>query len=288
MNYTNSSLVDYVKLSPNIYGNRNCAIDTITIHCVVGQLSIETIGNIFAKESRKASCNYAIGSDGRIALIVEEKNISQCSSSYSNDKRAITIEVASDTVHPYAVNDKAMDSLIKLCADICKRNGIEKLLWKADKSLIGKVNQQNMTVHRWFANKACPGDFLYNLHGEIADKVNSIIYAKHGWVLDEIGWKYIESDGNIAKNKWLKLDSWYYFDSTGYAVKGGWKHIDKKWYYFSSDCRMKTGWINLQGKYYYLSENGAMVTGIQEICGEKYFFADDGHMCITKENGALI
>ena len=287
MNYTNSSLVDYVKLSPNIHGARNCAIDTITIHCVVGQLSVETIGNIFVKESRKASCNYAIGSDGRIALIVEEKNISQCTSSYSNDKRAITIEVASDTVHPYEVNDKAMDSLIKLCADICKRNGIEKLLWKADKSLIGKVNQQNMTVHRWFANKACPGDYLYNLHGEIAEQVNEILKDKSRWTVDEIGWRYRYPDGSYPKNKWVKLDAWYYFNETGYAFKKGWKKIDGKWYYFSNGCRMLTGWLQLEDKWYYLSESGAMVTGIQEIGGKKYCFANDGHMYRTDENGAL-
>ena len=287
MNYTNSSLVDYVKLSPNIYGSRNCAIDTITIHCVVGQLSVETIGKIFETKSRKASCNYAIGSDGRIALIVEEKNISQCSSSYSNDKRAITIEVASDTTHPYKVNEKAYDSLIKLCADICDRNGIPQLLWKADKSLIGKVNHQNMTVHRWFANKACPGDYLYNLHGEIADKVNEILKNKSGWTVDEIGWRYRYPDGSYPKNKWIKLDAWYYFDETGYAFKKGWKKIEGKWYYFSNGCRMLTGWLQLDDKWYYLSESGAMVTGIQEIGGKKYCFANDGHMYRTDENGAL-
>lgn len=284
--YTNSKLVDYVKLSPN-YDVREGKIDTITIHCVVGQLSVETIGNIFAKESRKASCNYAIGSDGRIALIVEEKNASWCTSSSSNDQRAITIEVASDTTHPYKVNEKAYNSLIKLCADICDRNGIPQLLWKADKSLIGQVDKQNMTVHRWFANKACPGDYLYNLHGEIAEKVNEILKDKSGWTVDEIGWRYRYPDGSYSKNKWVKLDAWYYFDETGYAFKKGWKKIDGKWYYFSNGCRMLTGWLQLEDKWYYLSESGSMVTGIQEIGGKKYCFADDGHMYRTDENGAL-
>ena len=177
MSFTNSSLVNYTKLSPNHSGQRNHAIDTITIHCVVGQVSVERLGEIFAAKSRQASCNYGIGSDGRIALIVEEKNRSWCTSSSSNDNRAVTIEVASDTTHPYAVNAKAYDALIKLCADICKRNEIKKLLWKGDKTLIGQVSKQNMTVHRWFANKACPGEYLYSRHGEIADKVNKIIGA---------------------------------------------------------------------------------------------------------------
>lgn len=172
MAYSNSKLVDYTRLSPNHSGERNHAIDTITIHCVVGQCSVETMGNIFAPTSRQASCNYGIGSDGRIGLYVEEKNRSWCSSSRSNDHRAITIEVASDTTHPYAVRDVVYKSLINLLVDICKRNGIKKLLWKADKSLIGQVDKQNMTVHRWFANKSCPGDWLYSRHGEIANLVN--------------------------------------------------------------------------------------------------------------------
>ena len=172
MAYTNSPLVSYTRISPNRTINRNHAIDTITIHCVVGQCSVETLGNIFAPESRQASCNYGIGADGRIGMYCEEKDRSWCSSNAANDHRAVTIEVASDTKHPYAVNDKAYAALIDLCTDICKRNGIKKLLWKADKSLIGQVDKQNMTVHRWFANKSCPGDYLYNRHSEIAELVN--------------------------------------------------------------------------------------------------------------------
>lgn len=172
MGFTNSSLVNYTKISPNKTVNRNHAIDTITIHCVVGQCSVETIGNVFAPTSRKASSNYGIGFDGRIGMYVEEKDRSWCSSSASNDHRAITIEVASDTKEPYAVNDKAYASLINLVTDICQRNGIKELKWKADKSLIGHVDKQNMTVHRWFANKSCPGTYLYNKMGEIASEVN--------------------------------------------------------------------------------------------------------------------
>lgn len=169
---SNSPLVSYTRISPNKTSPRNHAIDTITIHCVVGQLSVETLGNVFAPVARKASCNYGIGYDGRIGMYVEEKDRSWCTSSKSNDNRAITIEVASDTSHPYAVTEKAYASLINLCVDVCRRNGIKELKWKGDKSLIGKVDKQNMTVHRWFANKSCPGDYLYNLHGQIAAEVN--------------------------------------------------------------------------------------------------------------------
>lgn len=170
--FTNSPLVSYTRISPNKTPNRNHAIDTVTIHCIVGQWTAKQGCDYFATTNRQCSANYVVGKDGSIGLSVEEKDRSWCSSSASNDNRAITIEVASDTTHPYKVTDAAYQSLIALLADICKRNGIKELKWKADKSLIGKVEQQNMTVHRWFAPKACPGDYLYNLHGQIAAEVN--------------------------------------------------------------------------------------------------------------------
>lgn len=172
---SNSLLIDYTKYSPNHSGRRNHKIDTITIHCVVGQCSVETLGNIFANPSLEASSNYGVGYDGRIGLYVNEANRSWCSSSGSNDNRAVTIEVASDTYHPYAVNDKAYNATVKLVADICRRNGIKKLMWRADSSLIGQVDKQNMTVHRWFANKSCPGDYLYKRMGDIANRVNELL-----------------------------------------------------------------------------------------------------------------
>ncbi len=170
--YSNSSLVTYTNISKNKTSPRNHAIDTITIHCVVGQWTAKQGCDYFATTDRQCSANYVIGKDGSIGLSVDEQDRSWCSSSSSNDNRAITIEVASDTTHPYAVTDAAYKALIELVADICKRNGIKELKWKADKSLIGQVDKQNMTVHRWFANKACPGDYLYERHGDIATKVN--------------------------------------------------------------------------------------------------------------------
>ena len=170
---SNSTLVNCTMISPNKNAPRDHVIDTITIHCVVGQLSAESIGNCFASPSAQASCNYGIGTDGRVVLCVEEKDRSWCSSSAANDNRAVTIECASDTTHPYAINDKVYKSLINLCVDICQRNGIQELKWRADKSLIGQPDKQNMTVHRWFANKACPGDYIYERLGDIAAKVNA-------------------------------------------------------------------------------------------------------------------
>lgn len=196
----NSPLIDYIKISPNRTMPRKHVIDTITIHCVVGQCSVETLGDIFSNPSKKASSNYGIGSDGRIGMYVEEKNRSWCSSSASNDNRAITIECASDTRHPYAINDKVYASLIRLCADICKRNRIKALKWKADKSLIGKIEQQNLTVHKWFSNTACPGQYIYSRLGQIASDVNK----KLGMTTTEakgVSDVYIQTLRNGAKGK---------------------------------------------------------------------------------------
>lgn len=170
---SNSSLVVHTNLSPNCTKPRNHKIDTITIHCVVGQCTAETLGNIFKPSSRQASSNYGVDKDGRIGMYVEEKDRSWCSSNSANDHRAVTIEVASDTTAPYKVNDKAYKALIELCVDICKRNGIKKLVWSTNKNdRVNHLNGCNMTVHRDYANKSCPGDYLYNLHGKIAEEVN--------------------------------------------------------------------------------------------------------------------
>lgn len=170
---SNSPLVDYTRISPNKNSPRNHKIDTITIHCVVGQCTVETLGNIFAPTSRQASSNYGVGTDGKIGMYVEEKDRSWCSSNAANDNRAVTIEVASGTKHPYAVNDRAFAALLDLVTDICKRNGIKKLVWSTKKAdRVNHKNGCNMTVHRDYANKSCPGDYLYNRHGEIAAEVN--------------------------------------------------------------------------------------------------------------------
>lgn len=171
---SNSSLVSYTKLSPNHSGKRTHTIDTITIHCMAGNLSVETCGALFAQSSRQASSNYGVGTDGRIALYVDESNRSWCTSSNANDQRAVTIEVANNGGAPdWPVSDKAYAALLDLVTDICKRNGIKKLVWSTSKSdRVNHLNGCNMTVHRDYAAKACPGDYLYNRHGQIAAEVN--------------------------------------------------------------------------------------------------------------------
>lgn len=174
MAYTNSSLSCMRKISPNRNSPRNHKIDTITIHCVVGQMSVESLCSHFSNPNLGASCNYGIGPDGRICTVVDEADRSWCTSSSSNDNRAITIECASDAYYPYAINTNVWNALIKLCADICKRNGINKLVWSTNKSV--RMNHQNgcnLTVHRDYDNKSCPGDYIYERLGQIAKEVNA-------------------------------------------------------------------------------------------------------------------
>lgn len=186
---SNSSLVQYTLLSPNRNSPRKNTIDTVTVHCVCGQLSVESLGDIFAKPSRGASSNYGIGFDGRIALYVPESDRSWCSggcdkngkpirvngiSGADNDQRAITIEVASDKEKPYKMNDVALASLVDLLVDIVKRNpGLGgSLRWKNDKSLVGDTKAQNVTLHRWFCNTSCPGEFFVERLPDVVAAVN--------------------------------------------------------------------------------------------------------------------
>ena len=170
-----SSLVTSVIYSPNNSGKRVYPLTRISVHCVVGQCIASSLGNLFSNPNFEASSNYGVGKDGSIGQYVPEAYRSWCTSSYDNDNRAITIEVASDTYDPYRVTDAAYKALINLLVDICRRNGKKKLLWFGDKNKTlnysPKSDELVMTVHRWFANKSCPGDYLYNLHGTIAAEV---------------------------------------------------------------------------------------------------------------------
>lgn len=159
-----SSLVSHVNFSPNCTKPRNQKIDRVTIHCVVGQASVESLGELFANPERQASSNYGIGFDGRIACYVEEENRSWCTGSRENDHRAITIEVASDTAPPYGVKDAAYGALLDLLEDICRRYDL-RLNYTGDKT-------GNMTLHKWFQATDCPGEFLESKHPEIAAEVN--------------------------------------------------------------------------------------------------------------------
>lgn len=226
---SNSSLVTYTNITKNKTSPRNHKIDTITIHCIVGQWTAKQGCDYFATTDRQCSANYVVGKDGSIGLSVDEKDRSWCSSSSSNDNRAITIEVASDATHPYAVTDAAYEALIKLCADICKRNGIKKLLWQGDKSLVGQVDKQNMTVHRWFANKACPGEYLYERHSDIAERVNKLLGVTSAEPTTEVLYrvqtgafsKKANADAMLAKVKAAGFDTYMVQVGNLYKIQVG-------------------------------------------------------------------
>ena len=233
MAYTNSPLVSYTKFSPNHSGQRTHSIDRITPHCVVGQCSVETLGSIFLPTSRQASCNYGIGADGRVGMYVDEKNRSWCSSSNANDQRAVTIECASDTTEPYAFRDVVYQTLIKLCVDICKRNGKTKLLWLGDKAKTlnynPKPDEMVLTVHRWFANKSCPGNWMYARMGDLAKKVTAALGGntnpakpvkpsatiKVGDLVTITGSTYYNGK---SIPKWVKGKNWYVLQTDGARV----------------------------------------------------------------------
>ena len=169
---SNSSLISYTKISPNRTSPRKKPIRKITIHHMAGNLTVEQCGAVFAPTSRKASSNYGIGTDGRIGMYVEEKDRAWTSSSPDNDNQAVTIEVANNTLGPnWTVSDKAMTSLIDLCVDICKRNGIQRLNFTGDKT-------GNLTMHCYFKSTLCPGPYLKSKFPYIAREVNKRLGAE--------------------------------------------------------------------------------------------------------------
>ena len=164
--FTNSPLVNYTKLVKNHSGQRTQPISKITVHHMAGNLSLETCGNLF-NGSRQASSNYAIDSKGKIALYVEEKNRAWTSSSAWNDQRAVTIEVANNTLAPnWTISAEAYKSLINLIVDICKRNNIKELVFTGDKN-------GSYTWHCMYAATACPGPYLKQKTPEIVKEVNN-------------------------------------------------------------------------------------------------------------------
>ena len=254
---SNSPLVQYTRISPNSSNPRNNKIKKITIHHMAGVLSVETCGNIFAKSSRQASSNYAIGSDGRIAMYVEEKNRSWCSSNANNDNQAITIEVSnSKNGGNWEVSDYVISRLIELCVDICKRNGIERLNYTGDAS-------GNLTRHNMFANTACPGPYLQSKFPYIAEQVNKQLEKdkqpsqsapstnttyKVGDKVKFTGVLYRDSYGNGAGQSRTNLDATIYLVNPGskcpYNINNGLGWVR------AEDLSPISGTPNTNAKYY--------------------------------------
>ena len=199
-----SSLVTYRNLTNNKTVVKDKKNNYIIPHVYVGQVSTKNGVDHFTTNCG-ASCTYVIGTDGTIGQSVSEAdrpwttggdkevqnqyglwvggtpNKNQASRGAKGvDFEAITMEIACDPTAPYAINDKVYNSLVNLMADIAIRNNMGELKWKADKNLVGNPAEQNVLVHRWFASKSCPGDYVYNRLGEICEKANVIIRQAQG------------------------------------------------------------------------------------------------------------
>ena len=195
-----SKLVTHINISPNKTTKRKYKITRITPHCSVCSVTVERLLAIFKPLTRRASCNYGIGNDGKVGLCVDEDDRSWCSSSKDNDNRAITIEVASSNKYTYTITDASLRSLINLMADICVRYNKNKIIWVDDKNkaLSYKLKDDEMliTVHRWFSKTACPGEYIYNKLDYIADEVNKILSSNVDITDDDPYIRYIVKRGD--------------------------------------------------------------------------------------------
>lgn len=181
-----SPLATYVNTNhSNQTKPRRGKIQYIIPHCYVGQVTAKRGVDGFLPNGRGASAHYVVGKDGDIGCNVDEKNRAWTTGGDKTcmgwtggniDHYGVTIEVACDTVHPYWITDAAYNALVRLMADIAKRNGLGKLTWQANPNLVGHPEQQNVIVHRWFASKACPGDYIFTHLGDICARANAINY----------------------------------------------------------------------------------------------------------------
>ncbi len=231
---SNSSLVNYTKLSPNYSSRDGAKIDKITIHHMAGNLSVETCGGVFARSGARASANYGVGTDGRVGMYVEEKNRAWTSSSYSNDRRAVTIEVANDKIGGnWHVSDKALAKTIDLCVDICKRNGIKKINYTGDTS-------GNLTMHCWFAATACPGPYLKSKFSYIAEQINKKLNATVKLATPKLVSAIASSAGPI-KITWKKVSGAKKYRVFRKNPGGSWERIGNTSSLFFWDRNVKKG-----------------------------------------------
>lgn len=168
-----SKLVNYEYYGHEHWNSRQGnKVDKIVIHHAASVISVEQLGQVFS--SRNSSATYGIGSDGRVGQYVPEQYRPWTTSSWTIDKRAITIEVSnSETGGEWPVSDKVMQVLIELVADICRRNGIKKCNYTGTKNGV-------LQMHKWYANTACPGPYLGSKFNYISDEVNKLLKANNG------------------------------------------------------------------------------------------------------------
>lgn len=250
---SDSKLAVYEKISPNRTTPRNHKIDRFTIHCFVGSPSVESGCKAFSAKSKMASCNYYVASDGKIGLVCPESDRSWCSSNSANDHRSITFEVASETKAPYKVTDDALSALIRLIVDCCQRNDIERVLWFPEKTTALNYNPKQgeavFTVHRWFKNKECPGEYLMSKHQFICDSVNAVLNAQKPILepLTSFKVKVIDDGLNIRIEPKVRLGNVVgkITDHGIYTIV----EVSGNWGLLKTYSTGRNGWINISDKY---------------------------------------
>lgn len=274
---SNSPLVTYTKLSPHYDSRDGKKITDITIHHMAGNLTVYQCGEVF--QTREASSNYGVDGEGRVGLYVDEKYASWANGNFASNQRSITIEVANDTIGGnWHVSDKALAKTIELCADICRRNGINKLVFTGDTS-------GNLTAHRMFMATTCCGEYLYSKLPYIASEVNKRLNTKSGWIREN-GYWYFYEDGKMVKNAWAQdtEGKWYWLGEDGKMVTS--KTIEWKGskYYLKSDGAMASSeWIKDSKGWRYFSKNGKMFkSDFLWYKDNMYYFKDDGYMATGK------
>lgn len=164
---SNSELVDIVVPADKgnyTIGRQGCNIEAITIHHMAAVASAEACGQIFASKGRGGSSHYGIGNNGEIAQYVDEENTAWTNSNWESNCKSVTIETSnSEKGGEWRVSDAALSSLIRLVADIAKRNNLGTL-----------VKGENLTWHQMFAATACPGDYLLSKLDYIIEEANKL------------------------------------------------------------------------------------------------------------------
>lgn len=150
--------------SPNFSSRNGQKVTKITIHHAAGIISGENLARIFLNPRRAASCNYAIGKDGEIVGVVPEEKRSWCSASRWNDEQAITIECSNSSLSPnWEISETVLASLVRLCADICKRYNLTPYF--------NGTTSASFTFHCFFDATECPGRYIKNHINDIIDRI---------------------------------------------------------------------------------------------------------------------
>ena len=216
---SNSNLVNLVSYSPNHSGTRTHPITKIAIHHTAGVLTAAGIGSVFKSTSRKASCNYGVGSDGKIVLVVDEANRAWTTSSAWCDNRAVTIETSNSQYGGnWPVSDLVLNRLIDLVTDICRRNKIKNCTYTGGKDGV-------LQMHKWYAQTSCPGPYLGSKFTYIANEVNKRLRGGSGKSTSNNLYRVRKSwaDSKSQKGAFKNLNS-----AIDLAKKNGFKVYDEK------------------------------------------------------------